>query len=95
MSTPEHQIAVVVKCHPASDRTGARISLTLPRMGNKRIYTPYDYEQSDIALMARDWLESKGISPATRLDLGVGGGYVLGVRWECVELIHAAFKINT
>ena len=92
--TPEHQIAVVVKYHPAGDRKGARISLTLPRMGNKRIYIPYDYSKDRSYEMAEEWLLSKGIQAATRFDLA-NEDYLLGVRWECVELIHAAFKIKT
>lgn len=95
VTTLEHQIAVVVECHGAGERKGARISLTLPRFSGKRVYLPYEYEHNDIVITACGWLDSKGILPATRFDLGVGKGYLLGVPWKQVELVHAAFKIET
>ena len=94
VTTLEHQIAVVVKYHGAGERKGSRISLTLPRMGNKRIYIPYDYSKDRSYEMAEEWLLSKGIRAATRFDLA-NENYLLGVRWECVALLHAAFKIKT
>jgi hypothetical protein len=90
----EHQIAVLVKWHGPTNYRGARVSLTLPRFDNKRVFFPYDDAERTTVDQAQAWLLSKGVEAATLFDLGNAGGYMLGVSWKHVDNVLAAFNVQ-
>lgn len=90
----EHQIAVLVKWHGPTNFKGARISLTLPRWDNKRVFLSYDHSARSAVDQAQAWLLSKGAEAATLFDLGNAGGYMLGVSWKHVDNVLAAFNVK-
>jgi hypothetical protein len=93
-SETEHQIAVIVKWHGPTNYRGARISLTLPRWDNKRVFLSFDHSARSAVDQAQTWLNSKGAEAATLFDLGNAGGYMLGISWKHVDNVLAAFNVQ-
>jgi len=87
-----HQIAVVVKYHKPDDNKGSRISLTLPRFENKRIYIPFGYEHRDSLDNATSALDAAGIKVSARLDMD--SDYILCCDWSERPAIFKAFGIK-
>ena len=93
-SEPEHQIAIIVKWHGPTDHRGARISLTLPRWDNKRVFVAYDYSAKSMLDHAQYWLGHQVCDVKTVFDMGEGGGYLLGISWSHLDCVLAAFNIQ-
>ncbi len=87
-----HQIGIVVKCHGPTDFKGARISLTLPRWEDKRIYIPFDYAYRDSLDNAASALDAAGVKIAAHLDMG--SHYVLCCDWSERPAIAKVFGIK-
>lgn len=90
----EHQIAVLVKWHGPTDHRGSRISLTLPRWDNKRVFMSFDHSARSMIDQVQTWLVSKGVEAATLFDLGNARGYMLGISWKHVNNVLAAFNVK-
>jgi hypothetical protein len=87
-----HQIGIVVKCHGPTDSKGARISLTLPRWENKRIYIPFDYAYRDSLDNATSALDAAGVKIAGCLDMS--SHYVFCCDWSERPAIAKAFGLD-
>lgn len=87
-----HQIAVVVKYHEPTDNKGPRISLTLPRFKNKRIYIPYGYEYRNSLDNATSALDAAGIKVAAHLDMDSHD--ILCCDWSERPAIFKAFGLK-
>ena len=86
------QIRIVVKYHGPTDSKGSRISLTLPRWEDRRIYIPFDYESRDILDNATSALDAAGVKIAAHLD--IGSDYVICCDWSERPAIAKAFGIK-
>jgi hypothetical protein len=87
-----HQIAIVVKYHKPDDDKGSRISLTLPRFENKRIYIPFGYEYRNSLDNATCALDAAGIKVAAQLDMESYD--ILCCDWSECPAIFKAFGIK-
>ena len=87
-----HQIAIVVKYHEPTDNKGSRISLTLPRFENKRIYIPFGYEYRDSLDNATSALDAAGIKVSAHLDMD--SHYILCCDWSQGPAIFKAFGLK-
>jgi hypothetical protein len=87
-----NQIAVVVKYHKPDDNKGSRISLTLPRFENKRIYIPFGYEYRNSLDNATSALDAAGIKVAAHLDMDSHD--ILCCDWSEGPAIFKAFGLK-
>jgi hypothetical protein len=93
-SEAEHQIAVLVKWHGPTNYRGARISLTLPRWDNKRVFVSFDYSARSMLDQAQYWLGHQACDVKTIFDMGEGQGYLLGVSWSQLDCVLSAFNVK-
>ena len=87
-----HQIGIIVKYHGPTDNKGSRISLTLPRWQNKRIYIPFGYEYRDSLDNAMAALDAAGVKVSAHLDMD--SHYVLCCDWSERWAIFNAFGLE-
>lgn len=83
-----HQIGIVVKYHGPT----SRISLTLPRWEDKRIYIPFNYECRGTLDNATSALDAAGVKIAAQLDMG--SHYVFCCDWSERPAISKFFGIK-
>jgi hypothetical protein len=91
-SEAEHQIAVIVKWHGPTNYRGARISLTLPRWDNKRVFLSFDYSSRSMLDQAQIWLNHQACNVKTVLV--ISEGYCLGVSWSQLDCVLSAFNVK-